>query len=201
MAQLAEHPTVKRFHEREADDPAPLAPAVLHADWLRQLCFEAGADDLGFVEMDRAEIADQRADILALFPPAKTLVSIVCRMNRENIRTPARSISNLEFHHTTDEVNDVALRIVRALERAGVRAMNAGAAGFPMEADRWGPKIWVVSHKPVAVAAGLGQMGIHRNVIHPRFGSFVLLGTVAIAAEVSAYSRPIEYNPCLECKL
>ncbi len=201
MAQLAEHPTVKRFHEREAAEPAPPAPAVLDADWLRQLCFEAGADDFGFVEMDRAEIADQRADILALFPPAKTLVSIVCRMNRENIRTPARSISNLEFHHTTDELNDVALRIVRALERAGVRAMNAGAAGFPMEADRVGPKIWVVSHKPVAVAAGLGQMGIHRNVIHPRFGSFVLLGTVAIAAEVSAYSRPIEYNPCLECKL
>ena len=64
-----------------------------------------------------------------------------------------------------------------------------------------GRKIWVVSHKPVAVAAGLGHMGIHRNVIHPKFGNFILLGTVLIAAEATAYDQPISYNPCLECKL
>jgi ferredoxin len=73
--------------------------------------------------------------------------------------------------------------------------------GFPMEMDRFPGKIWVVSHKPIAVEAGLGQMGIHRNVIHPKFGSFVLLGTIVIDAEVSAYTSPIAYNPCLECKL
>jgi Fe-S-cluster-containing hydrogenase component 2 len=67
--------------------------------------------------------------------------------------------------------------------------------------DRFPDKVWVVSHKPVAVAAGLGQMGIHRSVIHPRFGSFILLGTVLVDAEVSEYSRPLEYNPCVECKL
>jgi ferredoxin len=122
-------------------------------------------------------------------------------MNRENIRTPARSIANLEFHHTTDEINEVARKIVATLERAGVRAINGGAAGFFMEADRWGAKMWVISHKPVAVAAGLGRMGIHRSVIHPKFGNFVLLGTVLLDAEVSAYSQPIDYNPCLECKL
>ena len=27
-----------------------------------------------------------------------------------------------------------------------------------------------------AEAAGLGRMGIHRNLIHPKFGNFVLLG-------------------------
>jgi ferredoxin len=58
-----------------------------------------------------------------------------------------------------------------------------------------------VSHKPVAVAAGLGHMGIHRNVIHPRFGNFILLGTVLIGAEATAYDQPISYNPCLEFKL
>jgi ferredoxin len=74
--------------------------------------------------------------------------------------------------------------------------------GFPMEADRWmTERIWVVSHKPVAVAAGLGHMGIHRNVIHPRFGNFILLGTILVGAEISEYSRQLDYNPCLECKL
>jgi len=44
-------------------------------------------------------------------------------------------------------------------------------------------------------------MGIHRNVIHPRFGNFILLGTVLVGAEIIAYSREMDYNPCLECKL
>jgi ferredoxin len=74
--------------------------------------------------------------------------------------------------------------------------------GFPMEADRWGfERMWVVAHKPIAVAAGLGRMGIHRNVIHPRFGNFILLGTILVGAEISAYSQELDYNPCLECKL
>jgi ferredoxin-NADP reductase/Fe-S-cluster-containing hydrogenase component 2 len=51
------------------------------------------------------------------------------------------------------------------------------------------------------VEAGLGHMGIHRNLIHPKFGNFVLLGTVLIDCEASDYDHPLDYNPCLECKL
>jgi epoxyqueuosine reductase QueG len=200
MAQLIHHPTVKRFYERTGIAPETGAPSKLDADWLRRLCLEAGADDVGFVEINRSEIADQRDDILAAFPRTKTLVSFVCRMNRENIRSPARSVANLEFHHGGDHVNEVARTIVAALEQRAVRALNP-AMGFPMEMDRFPGKLWVVSHKPVAVAAGLGQMGIHRNVIHPKFGSFILLGTILLDAEVTAHDRPIDYNPCVECKL
>jgi ferredoxin len=119
---------------------------------------------------------------------------------------PVRSVSNVEFHATGEEVNEVGRRISAALEARGVRAVNA-TMGFPMEADRWPRRIMVVSHKPIAVAAGLGRMGIHRSVIHPKFGSFVLLGTVVLDAPllvdagVGSPSQPIEYNPCLECRL
>jgi NAD-dependent dihydropyrimidine dehydrogenase PreA subunit len=81
-----------------------------------------------------------------------------------------------------------------------VRALRP-PAGFPMEMSRFPGKVWVVSHKPVAVAAGLGRMGVHRNVIHPKFGNFILLGTVLLAADIDAESRPIDYNPCLGCNL
>src|SRR5437016_13734250 len=201
VAQLSEHPSVKHFYQERANRGDVPRDHVLDAAWLRQLCLDAGADDVGFVERDRPEIADQKAEIEEVFPKTRTLISLVMRMNRENIRTPARSISNLEFHHTTDEANAVARRIVSALEKLGIGAINGGAAGFPMEADHWGSKMWVISHKPVAVAAGLGQMGIHRNVIHPKFGNFILLGTVLVDAKVSEHSHPITYNPCLECKL
>ncbi|MGH9454374.1 MAG: epoxyqueuosine reductase, partial [Terriglobia bacterium] len=200
--QLDEHPTVKDFWQKATTFPPPAAnSAPLDVSWLRKLCLDAGADDAGFVEIDRDQLASQRADIQALLPDTKTLVSIICRMNREPIRSVARSVANVEFHRVTDEVNDVAARIVATLEAMGIKAVNP-AAGFPMEMSRFpGGKVWTVSHKPVAVAAGLGQMGIHRNVIHPKFGSFVTLGTVLLDALVTEYSRPIAYNPCLECKL
>src|SRR6202171_6501432 len=200
--QLAEHPTVRHFHECQGERPGPADPAKpLDAAWLRKLCLDCGADDAGLVEINRPALDNQRADILQAFPPTKTLLSFVCRMNREPIRSPARSVAKLEFHHTGDHVNEIARMIVATLERQAVRALNP-AMGFPMEMDRFpGRKIWVVSHKPVAVAAGLGHMGIHRNVIHPRFGNFILLGTVLIAAEATTYDQPLSYNPCLECKL
>jgi hypothetical protein len=131
MAQLEEHPTVKHFREQRADRTDLSEAHVLDAAWLRQLCLDAGADDVGFVESDRPEIADQRAEIQSVFPRTKTVISFVCRMNRDNIRTPARSISNLEFHHTTDETNDVARRIVSRLEEIGIGRSTAGRQVFP----------------------------------------------------------------------
>lgn len=196
---LDDHPTVQHWKSR-ADQPADSPAAPLDTDWLRQLVLDAGADDVGFVEIERPALDDQRADIQKAFPHTKSLISFVVRMNREPIRTPARSVANLEFHHTGDQVNDVARTIVRSLEDHRIRALNP-SMGFPMEMDQFPGKLWVVSHKPVAVAAGLGMMGIHRNVIHPKFGNFILLGTVLIDAPLSHYDQPVDLNPCLECKL
>ncbi len=195
---IKEHPTVAAHRRRLAPEKIS---EPLDADWLRQLCLDAGAGDVGFVEVDRPALVGEHPHIQRAFPRTRSLISFVLRMNRENVRNPARSVANSEFHHTGDEVNDVARRITAALERAGIRAMNP-PMGFPMEADRWGfERMWVVAHKPIAVAAGLGHMGIHRNVIHPRFGNFILLGTILVGAEISAYSQELDYNPCLECKL
>lgn len=172
----------------------------IDAAWLRRLCLDAGADDVGFVDVTSPALGSERDPILTHFPRTKSLISFVCRMNRGSIRSPARSLANLEFHHMSEQVNEAAHDIVRALEGRGVWAINP-SMGFPMEMDRFPDRVWVVSHKPVAVAAGLGRVGLHRMVIHPKFGSFVLLGTVLLDARISETSRPIERNPCLACKL
>ena len=198
--KLDDHPTVQYLRRTHPEQPFPASPSILDAAWLRTICLDAGAAEAGFVELARPALADQRDDILRVFPPAQSLISFVVRMNREPIRSPARSVANLEFHHVGERVNDIARTIVAALEARGVRALNP-SMGFPMEMDRFPGKIWVISHKPIAVQAGLGQMGIHRNVIHPKFGNFVLLGTIVLEAEISAYNVPITYNPCLKCKL
>lgn len=77
---------------------------------------DAGADDLGFVRIDRPAMTSERAGVFKAFSSAKTLISLAYRMNREPIRSPARSVANLEFHRSGDHANDVAREIVRRLE-------------------------------------------------------------------------------------
>src|SRR5262249_21777549 len=143
MPDLNQHPTVIRFHER--NEVIADQPARLDSVWLRQLCLDLGADDVGFVEVNRPALDGERADILKLFPATKTLISIVCRMNREPIRSPARSIANVEFHDVGNHTNETTHAIVAELESRGIRALNP-SAGFPMEVQNFPDgKTWVVS--------------------------------------------------------
>jgi len=198
--KLDEHPTVKRYREKAGVRSVPFAQDKLDATWLKGMALEAGADDAALTEISRPEIEDQKGDILKIFPRTRSLMSIVCRLNPENIRCVSRDVSDLAFLQTFEKVNSAASRIVKSLSEKGVRALNP-SGGFPMDMANWPGKMWPVSHKPIAVASGLGAMGHHRLVIHPRFGSFIVLGTILLEGEATAYDRPLDFNPCIECNL
>ena len=194
--KLANHPTVQKVLARDATP----RPTVIDADWLREICLAAGADDVAFASVANPALASEVEHVEGALPGAKSFISLVVRMNRENVRSTARSVANQEFHRTGEVINEAAHRITRTLQDLGHRALNPSAT-FPMEMDKFPGRIWVVAHKPVAVAAGLGVMGIHRNVIHPKFGNFILLATILVDAEITSYGAPLDYSPCLECKL
>jgi hypothetical protein len=198
--RLEDHPTVKRFRQHGPATPELQPPEKLDSKWLKQLVIEAGADDVGLVEIDRPELSEHRADILAIFPRARTLVGFVCRLNPENIRCVSRAVSDLEYIQCFDEANSVARKVVQALDQKGVGALNY-ASGFPMDLDKWPGKMWPISHKPIAVAAGMGQLGLNRMVLHPRFGNFIVLDTILVDRDATAYDKPVDYNPCIDCKL
>ena len=61
MAQLAEHPTVKRFYEHSRSEQAQ--PCILDRAWLRRLALDCGADDAGLVEITRPGLDPQREEI------------------------------------------------------------------------------------------------------------------------------------------
>ncbi|MEU5693983.1 4Fe-4S binding protein [Actinosynnema sp. NPDC020468] len=172
----------------------------MDAAQIRAWAEQAGADDVGFVPIDAPGLeVDLEYARLAL-PRAKSYIAFCVRMNRDNVRSPLRSIANTEFHQALDEAGVVGHRLARLIQDAGHRVVHPSSA-FPQEMDDFPGRGWVISHKLVAQAAGLGAMGIHRNVIHPRFGNFILLGTVVVDFEVEEPTAPLDYNPCLECKL
>lgn len=183
-------------------DPAPASASVftLSANTLRDLCLECGASDAGFVELDRPALAHEKADILRLYPRTRTLVALVFALNPENIRSQARHASSEEFHESGEELRAASRAIVRRLNALGVRAVVSNQ-DFPMDMGRFPGKIWDVSHKIVAVEAGLGHMGMNRLLLHTRWGAFVRLGTLLLDAEVDLCGAPLAESPCIRCGL
>ena len=197
--KLEDHPTVKWYRQKTQGQNRKVQ-SKLDADRVKQVLLDAGADDVGIVEIDRGELAEHREGILAAYARTKALASIVCRLNPENIRSLSRSASDLEFIKGSEAVNQTARKAMWALREEGVGCFLP-ASGFPMDLDLWPGKMWPVSHKTVAEAAGMGLMGRHRMVIHPRFGSFIGLGTMLLDREVTAYDRSFDFNPCIDCGL
>jgi len=196
--KLADHTTVRAVKDR--DGVGPYNTDELDSDWLREISLDAGADDVGFVAVDDPSVVEERDYVREALPGAQTLIAICLRSNRENMRSVPRSVASHELFSIRDRVDLVTRKIARRLEDIGVRAVSP-PMDVPMEASRYPGRMWIVSQKTVAVAAGLGHMGIHRNVIHPRFGTFVGLGTVLVQPRLSAYSGPLPDNPCLDCGL
>ncbi|MEZ4409294.1 MAG: SCP2 sterol-binding domain-containing protein [Polyangiales bacterium] len=191
-----DHPTVRLLRSR----PRPPAPLALTRGAIVDAAIGAGADDAGAVSIDHPDLAEEREHVERALPGVRTLVSLVMRTHADNIKSPSRSVANAEFHRVGHALDEVAARVTGALSSAGHRTINPAMA-FPMEMAQFPGRTWVVSHKRVAVAAQLGRMGLHRNVIHPRFGSFVLLATVLTTAELEGAAEPLGFDPCVGCKL
>lgn len=167
---------------------------------LERICLDAGAAAAGFVDLGREAITSEAPDILRVYPSTKTLISIVATVNREAVRSIAVNIVDEEFRKSLNALSDIARTIIHSLHKIGIRGVSVPYA-FPSDMNRWPGKIWDVSHKLIAVEAGLGDFGISRIILHPEFGSFISLGTILIDTELDSYGTRIDKNPCIRCGL
>ncbi len=167
---------------------------------IKKICVDAGADDVGLVDLDRDSLSMEREGILHVYSLARSVISIVMANNRENMQSPARYVANEEFHHTGDRTSTVSREILRRLNRLGMRGVVVNK-DWPMAMDRYPGKIWDVSHKIMAVEAGLGHMGMNRLVLHPKYGSCVQLESILVNGLMDEYDHPLEENPCIKCNL
>jgi len=170
------------------------------ADVIKKICLDAGADDVGLVDLERESVQKEKEGVLYVYPLTRSIISIITVNNRENIQSPARYVANEEFHHTGDKTSSVSRGILRRLNRLGIRGVVVNK-GWPMALDRYPGKIWDVSHKIMAVEAGLGHMGMNRLVLHPKYGSCIQLESILINVVLDGYDRPLVENPCIKCNL
>jgi len=173
---------------------------IFSSEKIRAICIEEGADDAGFVEITRPELGNVKNEAQTLYPKTKTIISICKRENPENIQSVSRPLANEEFHKTYDDLSIIARKIIRRLNDEGIRGVSCHPT-FPMDMNDWAGKIWQISHKPIAEQAGIGKTGINRMILHPKFGTFILLDSILIDAEVDKYGKPLDYDPCVSCML
>jgi epoxyqueuosine reductase QueG len=176
-----------------------LKQILLDAAALAQLCRQAGADDVGFVELDRAVSPAQRENLLRLLPWVRSFVVVVRCLDRPLIRARMRSLTSAEFVEVGRDVEAIVQRAVKDLEHSGVRAL--GFYCFPAEFGGTNNSPSLVSLRLLAEAAGLGVIGKNRIVLHPRFGADIYLGVIALDRTITAYGQPLASSPCANCNL
>ncbi len=97
-------------------------------------------------------------------------IAIAVPMDREEMLHTPSERSNQQIMRTYLEVNRVAIRLAHSIRALGYPAQASTnlAPGSSTE----------VLHVPIAIEAGLGQLGKHGSMITPEFGSNVRLATV-----------------------
>jgi len=173
--------------------PVPLAE-------FKRRCLE-WCDDVGVVAIDDPAIAHERDEILYVYPHARSLVCLIGEENKAAMQSRYLPAANHELYACEERIFRMGHRTVKYVNSLGGEGLTT-TVGWPQEvSQRWADKIWPLSHKLVAQAAGLGVIGTSRNFLHRRFGAYCLIDTVVTNLEWPGYDAPIAWNPCVRCNL
>ncbi|WP_342375932.1 tRNA epoxyqueuosine(34) reductase QueG [Myxococcus stipitatus] len=159
----------------------PIPPRFL-MEWL-----EAGfAADMDWMK----ERADERLDVANLLPGAKTVISFVnnyWRDDAQSVDSPIARYARGRDYHSTLRDRMKAFRKAITVMFPGLGSYGSVDSGPLME------KVW-------AARAGLGYVGKNGCFITEPFGSWVLLATLIIDAEVDEYAAGPLADRCGACR-
>lgn len=159
------------------------------------------ADDVGVISIDDPAIAHEVDEIRYVYPHARSLVCLIGEENKPSMQSRYLPSANHELYSCEERIFAMGHRTVAYIRSLGGESLTT-TIGWPQEvSQRWADKIWPLSHKLVAQAAGLGVIGTSRNFLHKKFGAYCLIDTVVTNLEFEQRDAPITWNPCLSCNL
>ncbi len=158
---------------------------------IRRFALDLGVDDVGFGSAG-AYRSPRSPDLETILPGARTLVVLAYR-ELSSCESPNPRIAMAGRMDVMEFARSCTYRVARHLEGAyGARAVTVPPS-YPLEmsAETKGA-VGDVSLRHAAVAAGLGVLGRHNLVIHPRLGTRVVF--TAVVTDLEIPPDP----PCLE---
>lgn len=189
-----------RIPARSVRAPLSLAAFKQH---LREVI---GVDDVGVISIDHPALAHEVDEIRYVYPHCRSLVVMIGEENQAAMQSRYLPTANHELYQCEERLFAWGHAVVRYLRTLGGAGLTT-TIGWPQEvSQRWADKLWPLSHKLAAQAAGLGVIGTSRNFLHRTFGAYCLIDTVLTDLEFEAWEyeesqRPIDWNPCVECNL
>ncbi len=145
-------------------------------DHVRRFCFERGAVSFGVAALDSIRTDDflLPASMLGQLP---TGISLALRVSKTVLATLEHHPNRLYEHHYRQvnfALDRLSLALADEIHRLGFQALPIPAS----QIVDWERQRAHLSHKRVAVAAGLGWLGRSNLLVTPDYGAQVRLATV-----------------------
>ncbi len=177
--------------------PRP-SPAELTQE-VKEKAFSLGAHLVGIAPISRMKGAPPALHPKRLFPEVKSLISMAYRINRGVQQVHLRGVSPMSFSRFAGlepkfRLDDMALDLANFLE-------DLDYVSLPIPANQYyniENRVAEISHRHVAMAAGIGRLGRGGFLVTPQYGGAVQLITVLTTAKLKPDSI-LEENPCDGC--
>lgn len=166
---------------------------------VKEKAISLGAHLVGVAPMARMENAPRDLHPKRLLPEAKSLISMAFRINRGVQQLHLRGTSPMPFSRFAGlepkvRLDEMALDLANFLEDLDFISLPVPANQYYYQEKGVGE----ISHKHVAMAAGLGRLGRGGFLVTPQYGGAVRLITILTTAPL--LPDPIlEKDPCQGC--
>jgi epoxyqueuosine reductase QueG len=128
-------------------------------------------------------------------------MGVHCR-RRRGVGTHANGVPEraVDLRRTSDYLNNLAFELAHFLERRGVTALALSAGNMADPGPANGGIFAELSHRNIAVEAGLGILGKPLICVTPQFGPRMYFITVLTTAEYESDPK-LDFDPCATCDL
>jgi len=153
-----------------------------------------GATLVGIATAERLSKAPKGRRPKNFLPDVKNVISIGLKINRASILQLPKTVREYKTSYDTAnlKLNSLAWDIASLLEKEGYEAVP-----FPASVPYDVKKLFGdISHKHVAVAAGLGKFGLNNLVLTPKYGPYVRFVSVMTNAPLEA-DEPLSNDACI----
>jgi epoxyqueuosine reductase len=197
MAILTSNPTrddIATLAKAHGFDAVRVASA--HEPWDAGAGLRAFLDAGHHGDMDWLETSfARRQHPTAMWAEAKTALMLGVNYGPEDdplSRLAQRQIGNISVYAQGDDYHDVIKKRLKALAGELHASLNTEVKVFVDTAP--------LMEKPLAVRAGLGWQGKHTNLVSRQFGSWLFLGAILLACEISPDAPEVDHcGSCTAC--
>jgi epoxyqueuosine reductase QueG len=174
---------------------------------VKDLVLDAGAIDVGVVTTETLKGGPPSTDLSYVLEGAKSAVVFALPLDQEKIEQFLKKEDfhghNLDNIRTNTQASGIALDLARFLEMKGHAAVPVESNQVYRKDTPRGPfeEKPPISHRYLAVRAGIGHFGLSGNVIRKKEGAAIILGSMVTDAVLTPTDPlPAEENYCDECR-